>query len=433
MAPHFVEAIKPQIVTEKSKAILTCKVEGSPVPNVKWFIGEEEIKPTSTRKLSFNPVTGISTLEILETTEEDTAIFKVKADNRFGKAECRANLIVSKAVTVTQPIVMYAPKFIKPVQAVTAKSTEDVVIDVKFEGIPKPNIQWTRNGQEIKPSENYDIQTNENNSILRIKKKTKQKAGKYEVRVSNEKGEIKSSGTVAITDTKSEAVAPRFIKPIEPQYVSPGEVVIFETTVEAYPTATFQWYVKSVPITSTPDVRIVTQENKSILLINEITSELEGPITCRAENVAGSVTCTANVNLVDETDWEETRELEYPRFVKPLSAEVRVMDGDKVNFSCVVTGKPTPKVQWYHNDTIVKEAKDVTIYQDTEGVCTLAIAEVFPENAGEYVCKALNKLDQAICSTALVVESYEYIPDSEHLTGSEEDLLSQKVNKLWIK
>lgn len=401
-------------------------MEGKPTPNVKWFIGDEEIKPCPTRKLSFNPVTGLATLELLESTNEDNAIFSVKADNKFGKAECRANLIVSKAVTVSQPVVMYAPKFIKPLKAIVATSTEDIVLEAEVEGTPQPEITWLRNGQEIKPTDNYKIETKDKTTVLRIKKKTKQKAGKYEVRAVNKKGEVKSSGTVAISDEKSEAIAPRFIKPIEPQYVTPGEVVIFETTVEAYPTATFQWYLKSVPITSSPDIRIVTQENKSILLINEAAPELEGPITCRAENVTGSVTCTANLNVVEETDWEETRELAYPRFVKRLSP-VRVMDGDKVNFSCVVTGKPIPKVQWYHNDVPVQEAKDVIIYQDTEGVCTLAISEVFPENAGDYVCKAVNKVGETVCKSSLFVESYEYIPDSEHLTGSEEDLLGDKV------
>ncbi|KAJ8952457.1 hypothetical protein NQ314_007533 [Rhamnusium bicolor] len=120
--------------------------------------------------------------------------------------------------------------------------------------------------------------------------------------------------------------------------------------------------------------------------------------------------------------------MEYPRFVKRISP-VRVMDGEKVTFSCVVTGKPIPKVEWYHNDVPVKEAKDVIIYQDTEGVCTLAISEVFPENAGEYSCRAVNRVGEAICKSSLIVEAYEYVPDSELgiITGSEEDLLADKT------
>jgi len=47
---------------------------------------------------------------------------------------------------------------------------------------------------------------------------------------------------------------------------------------------------------STSQVRIVTQENRSILMVKEVTSELAGNYTCRAENVGGSVTCTATIN-----------------------------------------------------------------------------------------------------------------------------------------
>lgn len=146
----------------------------------------------------------------------------------------------------------------------------------------------------------------------------------------------------------------------------------------------------------------MTQENRSILMVKEVTPELAGNYTCRAENVGGSVTCTAVVNIID-TIWEEAVELVSPIFVKKLSP-VRVMDGESVNLTCVVKGKPTPKVEWYHNDKPIKEGKEITIVQDMEGVCSLAITEVFPEDAGEYTCRAINPVGEAVCMSSLVVE-----------------------------
>lgn len=69
-----------------------------------------------------------------------------------------------------------------------------------------------------------------------------------------------------------------------------------------------------------------------------------------------------------------------------------------------VTGKPVPKITWFHKNAPIKEAKDVTIYQDSEGVCKLAISEVFPEDAGEYTCHAINKVGEAVCAASLIVE-----------------------------
>lgn len=411
---------------------MECTVVGQPTPDVKWFKEGKEIVHTETKKITFNTETGHATLEIQEATPDDEKIYCVKAENKFGTAECRANLIISKSVMVTQPIVMQAPKITKPVNAVVIKPDKEVVLEAEFEGVPKPKITWLRNGTEIKPSDEYTIETGENKTILRVKKQVnkRRKGGKYEVRAINEKGEASSSGSVTITEETVEVQPPTFIEPLTPQRVTEGEVLILETIVEAVPTATFQWFHDTTPIVTSPDVRIVTEANKSILLIKEIKPENAGKITCRAENAVGSITSAASLHVVKETEWEETRELQYPRFIKRLSP-VRVMDGETVEFNCVIIGKPIPKVDWYHNDIPVKEAKDVTITQTSEGVCKLAIAEVFPENAGEYVCRAVNRVGEAICKTSLIVEAYEYVPDSElcHLTGSEEDFLADKV--LW--
>lgn len=152
-----------------------------------------------------------------------------------------------------------------------------------------------------------------------------------------------------------------------------------------------------------------------------------------------------------------------PQFVKPVSS-LSVMDGEKVMFTCQVIGKPTPRVTWLHNGQPIKEAKDVVVYQDQEGLCKLAISEVFPEDAGLYTCEALNRVGEAVCSASLVVEgkiavfvslkhfchirvylyslfaAYEYVPDSEIASvgvetnlatiksTSEEDLLEKVVN-----
>lgn len=69
-----------------------------------------------------------------------------------------------------------------------------------------------------------------------------------------------------------------------------------------------------------------------------------------------------------------------------------------------VTGKPTPKVVWMHNGEPINENRDATMYQDTEGVCKLAISEVFPEDAGDYTCHVENKVGKCVCTASLVVE-----------------------------
>jgi len=63
-----------------------------------------------------------------------------------------------------------------------------------------------------------------------------------------------------------------------------------------------------------------------------------------------------------------------------------VKQGDRVTLECVVPVYPTPeKIQWFRNEVEIFTSPDYTI-SFSLGVCTLVIAEVFPEDAGTYRC-----------------------------------------------
>lgn len=408
VAPRFSEPLQPVVAEEHKPVSLKCVVEGTPTPTVKWYKGNEEVIPSETKKVTFNPKTGEATLELLEPVKEDEVIYKVKADNKFGRAECRANLILQHAVTVTKPMILYAPEIIKPVRAVVAKPDETIVLDVEYKTATEAEVTWFRNNKKVTPTKDVEIVEEDSKTTLVIKKTAPQKTGKYEVRVKNAGGEAKTSGSVTVSDSPemADVVAPKFIKPVKPQIVAQGEVVIMEAIVESHPNASFQWFQNTMPIQAAPGVRIVTTENRSILLVNDIDTAFSGLYTCRAENVAGSATCTASVNVLEE-EWEEVTEFIAPRFESPL-VPTKVMDGERVSLTCRVTGKPIPKVEWLHNGQPIQEAKDVIMSQDSEGVCMLAISEVFPENAGMYTCTAVNKVGEAVCAATLIVDGKYY-------------------------
>lgn len=69
----------------------------------------------------------------------------------------------------------------------------------------------------------------------------------------------------------------------------------------------------------------MTDGNKSVLMLPAALSDTAGDYTCRAENVAGSVTCSATLSVAPT--WETPAELQSPVFtVTPVHA--RVMDGE---------------------------------------------------------------------------------------------------------
>lgn len=104
-----------------------------------------------------------------------------------------------EALTVHKPEVLRAPKITQPVQAKMVPTGVAVTLEAKFEGIPKPEVRWYRNGKEIIPSEKAHIIIEEHRTTLHIPQVFRPETGKYEVRAINPAGEARSSGTVSIT------------------------------------------------------------------------------------------------------------------------------------------------------------------------------------------------------------------------------------------
>lgn len=230
---------------------MECVVTGTPMPEVKWYRGEKEVKPNERTEMTFNPKTGEAKLRILEPTPEDETIYRVRAVNKFGRAECRANLVISNIVKVSKPAVLRAPRITRPLPALVAERGKPLKLLADFDGVPKPDVKWFRNGVEITPTDKSKISVYESTAELIVSDMTKKDGGKYEIRVQNEAGEARSSSSVTVKereDTTSEVKAPRFVEPIQPQLVAEGEVVIMETKVESYPTASFQWFHETKPL-----------------------------------------------------------------------------------------------------------------------------------------------------------------------------------------
>lgn len=92
----FTEPIKPKLANANAITELNCLVKGIPIPTIVWFRGKEEIIPDNTHTITFIPETGESKLIILNPTEVDESTYTVKASNKFGTAQCQANLIIRK-------------------------------------------------------------------------------------------------------------------------------------------------------------------------------------------------------------------------------------------------------------------------------------------------------------------------------------------------
>lgn len=434
VAPTFTQPIKIT-ETEEKNILITCQVYGSPVPNIKWFKGLEEVIPSETVQIIYEEDTGYTALELLNPAEQ-SSLYTVQADNVFGRAIGNANISLQKDTIKkkTKKIKkIKAPKILTPLQALVVKNATSILFEVEFTADLPYEINWLKNGKEVVLEDSVVITTTESTTNLTIKNVDRKRSGKYEVVIKNPSGEARSSGSVVVTDDKEslDIQTPRFIEPLSPKMVVEDDVVILEAIVESNPVSSFQWFINGVPVKSNDITRIVTRENKSILMIETFKKTNVGSYTCRAENVGGSVTSTASINIIESYDDEEVSEFKSPSFVQKIKP-VAVMDGEKLYLECKVQGSPIPKVQWFHNNQLIKETKDISILQDNSGICSLTISEVFPEDGGEYSCKAINTLGEAVCSTQISVEGiliyvYVYIRISYVIKKKDNTLTQQNI------
>lgn len=118
--------------------------------------------------------------------------------------------------------------------------------------------------------------------------------------------------------------------------------------------------------------------------------------------------------MLEAFETDEIVELISPRFVEKAES-VRVMDGEKLILAVKIQGAPIPKVEWLHNGDSIEESKDIFTQQDNSGQCSLTIKEVFPEDAGEYVCVAKNKIGEALSRCIVTVDGKKNRHFASHL------------------
>jgi len=90
---------------------------------------------------------------------------------------------------------------------------------------------------------------------------------------------------------------------------------------------------------------------------------------------------------------------EKPSFMKDLKSE-RVIEGDDLKLSCVMTGKPEPEVKWFKDEEPLKHDRRIRTTCD-RGICSMTISDVSMDDTGTYKCHVSNDFG-SVSSTAEV-------------------------------
>ncbi|CDQ92800.1 unnamed protein product, partial [Oncorhynchus mykiss] len=161
-----------------------------------------------------------------------------------------------------------------------------------------------------------------------------------------------------------------------------------------------------VPVTSTP-LPTQTVSTTALPLTQVVSSTLPAQVaavqTTLAENLNGD-SYTLSPDIYPQ-GLDGRPIMAAPVFTKSLQ-DLLASESELVVLECRVKGVPSPKVDWYREGTVMEDSPDFRILQKKE-ICTLVIAEVFPEDSGKFTCTASNKYGTVSSIAALRVKGNE--------------------------
>lgn len=91
-----------------------------------------------------------------------------------------------------------------------------------------------------------------------------------------------------------------------------------------------------------------------------------------------------------------------PEFTKALQ-DLTINDGDQLVLTCHVKGDPDPQITWAKNGKSIASS-DIMDLKYKNGIATLTIHEVFPEDEGVYTCTATNSISAVETKCKLTVK-----------------------------
>ncbi|XP_062361457.1 hemicentin-2 [Cinclus cinclus] len=347
------------VVLEGLEVLLPCAARGVPEPRVSW---SREGALVQGGKATVLPS---GELLLRDVQEGDAGSYSCTAVNSAGRAVRRLSLSIH-----TLPTFTHLPTDI------TLSRGERLELVCAAVGSPQPRVSWMANGQLIADG----ASGHSGRSILRREAAAPSDSGTYICHAENSAGAIRATVLVSVR----EAPVIQGDASIYQVEHSGGDALL-DCHAQGNPEPLIRWSKDGVPVVA--HGRLQQLQNGS-LAIRAVGSTDVGQYQCVAENDAG--TAAKAVTLV----------LESAPVVTVTPAEVRVPAGQQVLLHCVVSGEPTPSVEWQRDGDPLPEGPRARVLPNA----TLFLPSVTHHDAGSYSCLARNALGSAVAHTSLGVQ-----------------------------
>ncbi|XP_070569686.1 obscurin-like isoform X2 [Ptychodera flava] len=436
-APKFLKRIEKQDAVEGQPVKFECVVSGNPKPTVIWLRNNFPIREGDDFKFLQEGERFI--LHMSAVYPEDAGLYTAKAINAAGYLNCSAELHVEEAMTDEEyrtPVELLttgestesetetlrvqieqdsdatdtedtAPEFTKKMKSAEVVEGDLVRFDCKVTGTPMPDITWCKDGHVLSIYGGHHRFFTDDNGVcaMVIPQTTLHDNGEYSCSAANFVGKVSCSASLLVkekVELPPEPSPPDFTSTFKDLTIVEGSTISLQCTVSGYPEPDVMWILNGRVIQPATDIRMMFDGETASFTRVKALPEDSGVYTCRLTNMHGEThSCNARVTVVEESR-PPTYKPSPPKFLQSFT-DVVVVEGNEVKFECTIVGTPTPEVMWYYQRKPIKETSDFKFIQDGLKY-TLHIVEAFPEDEGEYTCKACNSAGETSWSAELFVD-----------------------------
>ncbi|XP_022051989.2 myopalladin isoform X1 [Acanthochromis polyacanthus] len=380
--PHFIQKLKSREVAEGCKVQLDCIVRGLPVPEVRWFCEGKELENSPDIQIITNGE--LHSLVIAEAFEEDTGRYSCFASNFYGTDSTSAEIYVEGA------------------------SSSDSEGEQHFEHIAQLQRKQPKSSSSLPPSSSQTFPAEKEDSpepAAAAEEPAEELCSTTtnQITVLEPLLPVRTSAAI-FTATELSEVSVASIEPPAQEEVSVLPVQVFSTSAGDTALSEVQEESTPVPVISTQQpVQTATVIATSLPLSSAVLPVLSAPT--QTPQPEGQ---TSNHNYPQGLNGQPI--MAAPVFTKSLQ-DLLASEGQLVVLECRVKGVPSPRVDWYREGKHIEDSPDFRILQkkprspaESEEICTLVIAEVFPEDSGMFTCTANNKYGTVSSAAALWVK-----------------------------
>jgi hypothetical protein len=193
--PHFPQQPVAR-QNEDGSLELECFLEAAPLPQIKWFYEQNEVKDGGRFAMRLDNKGNeaySAILQIKELADSDAGAYRCAIVNPHGKGNANFNLKLTG---------FSAPTFVEKPQISSRDDGQVMVMEFKCKSISQPQVVWQKGDEPIKDSDRIKLVFNPQadqvyHCAMEIKEPTKEKdAGQFVCTVKNESGKLTATFTV---------------------------------------------------------------------------------------------------------------------------------------------------------------------------------------------------------------------------------------------